>query len=61
MKFRRFLSQSDYETMHPNYIIIICTSKLDYCKAILYGLPKSQLDNYNAYVQKRCSKTGNEV
>ena len=37
---RKFLSQSDCEKIIHSFI----TSKLDYCKGILYGLPQAQLD-----------------
>ena len=39
-RIRRYLSQSDCERIIHAFI----TSKLDYCNAILYGLPQIQLD-----------------
>ena len=46
-RIRNCLSQDDAETLAHAFI----SSKLDFCNALLYGLPKSVLDKLQ-YVQK---------
>ena len=54
-RIRNCLSQDDAETLVHAFI----SSKLDFCNALLYGLPKSVIDKLQ-YVQTLCSSIGDQ-